>query len=166
MPIESTTTQKRPGKKNDQIISYYELRMLIGAAGILLPFLLFIGKLIFNGSPEIEYSVSDYYDNGIAGDILVGVLFTLGFSCCLTGDMSLLTARRLILDVFLRWVWLSFLPQAITNGFINCILFLPYYFFLYLFFSPFTFSVKAIHENHAANKKKPATGPTWFAVLS
>ena len=79
MSTKATTTQKRPGKKNDQIISYYELRMLIGAAGILLPFLLFIGKLVSNGEPQIEYSVSDYYDNGAAGDILVGVLFALGF---------------------------------------------------------------------------------------
>lgn len=79
MSTETTNTDKRPGKKNDQIISYYELRMLIGAAGILLPFLLFIGKLVSNGDAHIEYSVSDYYDNGAAGDILVGILFTLGF---------------------------------------------------------------------------------------
>lgn len=79
MSTETTSTEKRAGQKNDQIISYYELRMLIGAAGILLPLLLFIGKLISNGDPQIEYSVSDYYDNGAAGDILVGILFTLGF---------------------------------------------------------------------------------------
>ncbi len=65
--------------KNDQVISYYALRILIGATGILLPLLLFVGNLIANYSLEIEFSVSDYYDNGTAGDILVGVLFVLGF---------------------------------------------------------------------------------------
>ena len=65
--------------KNDQIISYYALRILIGAMGILLPLLLVIGNLIANNTLQIEPSVSDYYDNGTAGDILVGVLFVLGF---------------------------------------------------------------------------------------
>jgi len=66
-------------EKNDQIISYYALRILIGATGILLPLLLIIGNLIANRTLNIEFSVSDYYDNGTAGDILVGVLFVLGF---------------------------------------------------------------------------------------
>jgi uncharacterized protein YacL len=72
-PVIKTT------EKNDQIISYYTLRILIGAAGVLLPFLLVIGNLISNNTWQIEYSVSDYYDNGTAGDFLVGVLFVLGF---------------------------------------------------------------------------------------
>ena len=66
-------------KKNDQVISYYALRILIGATGVLLPLLLIIGNLIANETVKIEFSVSDYYDNGTAGDILVGVLFVLGF---------------------------------------------------------------------------------------
>lgn len=66
-------------EKNDQIISYYALRILIGATGVLLPFLLIIGKLAASNSLKIEFSVSDYYDNGTAGDFLVGVLFVLGF---------------------------------------------------------------------------------------
>lgn len=66
-------------EKNDQIISYYALRILIGASGILLPFLLIIGKLVSENSFTIEFSVSDYYDNKTAGDILVGILFVLGF---------------------------------------------------------------------------------------
>ena len=36
--------------KNDQIISYYALRILIGATGILLPLLLIIGNLIANNT--------------------------------------------------------------------------------------------------------------------
>lgn len=66
-------------EKNDQIVSYYALRILIGATGILLPILLIIGNLIANSTLQIEFSVSDYYDNSTAGDILVGVLFVLGF---------------------------------------------------------------------------------------
>jgi hypothetical protein len=79
MSTASITETKRPGNGNDQIISYFTLRVLIGAAGICLPFLLVIGKLIYNHSLQIEYSISDYYDNGTAGDILVGVLFALAF---------------------------------------------------------------------------------------
>jgi hypothetical protein len=79
MDTASLTKTKRPGNNNDQIIPYYTLRVLIGAAGICLPFLLVVGKLIFNNSWQIEYSISDYYDNGTAGDILVGVLFALAF---------------------------------------------------------------------------------------
>ena len=79
MDTASITKTKRPGHDNDQIIPYYTLRVLIGAAGISLPFLLWIGKLIFRNSFQVENSISDYYDDGTAGDILVGVLFALAF---------------------------------------------------------------------------------------
>jgi hypothetical protein len=79
MSVNPLTITKRYGNDNDQIIPYYVLRVLIGAAGICLPFLLVIGKLIYNGTFELEYSISDYYDNGTAGDILVGILFALAF---------------------------------------------------------------------------------------
>jgi hypothetical protein len=79
MTTSSLTKIKRHGNDNDQIIPYYVLRVLIGAAGICLPFLLVVGKLIYNNSFQLEYSVSDYYDNGTAGDILVGILFALAF---------------------------------------------------------------------------------------
>lgn len=79
MDANSLTKTKRYGNDNDQIIPYYVLRVLIGAAGICLPFLLVIAKLIYNGNLELEYSISDYYDNGTAGDVLVGVLFALAF---------------------------------------------------------------------------------------
>lgn len=78
MPNELIET-KRPGNANDQIIPYFTLRILIGAAGISLPILLVIGKLIAENSLRLEYSISDYYDNSTAGDILVGVLFSLAF---------------------------------------------------------------------------------------
>lgn len=66
-------------KNKYQIISYYTLRKLIGSAGIFLPSLMVIGKLISEKSLKVEFSISDYYDNGVTGDILVGVLFALGF---------------------------------------------------------------------------------------
>lgn len=77
-PVHPETS---PGKNkpNDQIISYYTLRILIGATGILLPLLVVLGKWISQGSAALEFSISDYYDNGAGGDILVGVLFVLGF---------------------------------------------------------------------------------------
>lgn len=65
--------------KNDQIISYFALRILIGASGILLPVLLVIGNLIANNTLQIEFSISDYYDNSTAGDILVGGTVCTGF---------------------------------------------------------------------------------------
>jgi len=79
MATNSIMKTKRFGNDNDQIIPYYTLRVLIGAAGILLPILLVIGKLISENSLQIEYSISDYYDNSTAGDILVGILFSLAF---------------------------------------------------------------------------------------
>ena len=78
-----STNQPSPAtasnKPRDQIISYLTLRVLIGATGILLPLLVVIGKLISEESLQLEFSISDYYDNSSAGDILVGVLFVLGF---------------------------------------------------------------------------------------
>lgn len=66
-------------KKEDQIISYLTLRTLIGALGILLPLLLIVTNYIVHSTFAVENSISDYYDNAAAGDVLVGVLFVLGF---------------------------------------------------------------------------------------
>lgn len=66
-------------RKEDQIISYLTLRTLIGGLGILLPFMLVITDSLSQTSLRIEDSISDYYDNSTAGDLLVGVLFVLGF---------------------------------------------------------------------------------------
>jgi len=65
--------------KSNLIISHYTLRLMIGAMGFGLPLALFLAKWIQLGDTQIEISISDYYDNGAAGDILVGVLFVLGF---------------------------------------------------------------------------------------
>lgn len=66
-------------KNQQQIISYFTLRKLIGVLGIILPLLMVIFKYISEESTTIEFSISDYYDNGSAGYVLVGVLFVLGF---------------------------------------------------------------------------------------
>jgi Ca2+/Na+ antiporter len=66
-------------RKQNQIISFLRLRTMIGALGILLPFALVISDSIARKILGIEFSISDYYDNGVSGDLLVGVLFVLGF---------------------------------------------------------------------------------------
>lgn len=64
---------------DDQIISYQTLRILMGLAGVFLPLLVFTGKAVAERSFQLEFSISDYYDNAAGGDILVGVLFALSF---------------------------------------------------------------------------------------
>ncbi len=66
-------------RNQQQIISYFTLRKLIGVLGIILPLLMVIFKYFSEKSTVIEFSISDYYDNGSAGYVLVGVLFVLGF---------------------------------------------------------------------------------------
>jgi hypothetical protein len=66
-------------KNNQQIISYFTLRKLIGILGIVLPLLMVIFNYLSLKSWKIEFSISDYYDNGSAGYVFVGVLFVLGF---------------------------------------------------------------------------------------
>jgi preprotein translocase subunit SecG len=63
----------------DKIISYKKLQIMMGLAGILLPLLVVAGKYLSEGSGVLEDSVSDYYNNGTGGDILVGILFALSF---------------------------------------------------------------------------------------
>lgn len=69
----------KENKNQDQIISYLTLRLLIGLTGIVIPLLVVFGKWISERTWQLEFSISDYYDNGTAGDILVGILFVLGF---------------------------------------------------------------------------------------
>jgi Ca2+/Na+ antiporter len=66
-------------REKNQIISFLRLRTAIGALGISLPFLLVLTDSVAKCRLGIEFSISDYYDNYVAGDLLVGVLFVLGF---------------------------------------------------------------------------------------
>jgi len=56
--------------------SYHQLRRAIGYLGMALPFVLLIGKIIFEGG-GIEPSISDYYYT-VMGDVFVGCLFAIG----------------------------------------------------------------------------------------
>lgn len=70
---------KNEQSTRDQIISYKTLRIMMGLAGILLPLLIYFGKVISENDYQLEFSISDYYDNQTGGDILVGILFALSF---------------------------------------------------------------------------------------
>ncbi len=64
---------------NSQVISYYALRLLIGITGMALPLLLVLAKAMTGQGWQLETSISAYYGDGAAGDILVGLLFAQGF---------------------------------------------------------------------------------------
>lgn len=139
-------------EKNDQIISYYALRILIGATGILLPLLLIIGNLIANKSLQIEYSVSDYYDNSTAGDILVGILFVLGFFLMTYKGYNRTDSRAANLGcVFALGV--ALFPTTSPNPIVHKLHFV----FALLLFSVFIFFsiyfVKAMYPKEATLKK-------------
>jgi hypothetical protein len=120
--------------KNDQIVSYYALRILIGATGVLLPFLLIIGNLVANGTLQIEFSVSDYYDNSTAGDILVGVLFVLGFFLMTYKGYDKTDSRAANLGcVFALGV--ALFPTTSTNNIVH----IMHFVFAVLLFSVFIF---------------------------
>jgi hypothetical protein len=78
MGIIEEIIDKTKQTNDDKIISYKQLQILMGLAGIFLPLLVVLGKYFSFQSLALEDSISDYYDNGTGGDILVGVLFALG----------------------------------------------------------------------------------------
>ncbi|UCD06669.1 MAG: DUF998 domain-containing protein [candidate division WOR-3 bacterium] len=59
------------------VYSYLELRRIIGLLGILFPFILALGALIFFSTGP-QSSVSAYYHTGMR-DVFVGILFAIGF---------------------------------------------------------------------------------------
>jgi uncharacterized membrane protein HdeD (DUF308 family) len=133
MNTEKKELIKTP-EKNDQIISYYGLRILIGAAGVLLPFLLIIGNLIANSSLKIEFSVSDYYDNGTAGDILVGILFVLGFFLMSYKGYDRIDSRAANLGCFFA-LGVALCPTTSSNYVVH----IMHFVFAVLLFSVFIF---------------------------
>ena len=62
---------------NSLVMSYLNLRKVIGILGVSLPFILLLGALIIFKTGIIEASISDYYYTGM-GDIFVGTLFVMG----------------------------------------------------------------------------------------
>jgi hypothetical protein len=65
------------GNDASLVFSYLELRRIIGLLGILFPFILSIGALIFFSTGP-QSSVSAYYHTGMR-DVFVGILFAIGF---------------------------------------------------------------------------------------
>ncbi len=63
----------------EQVISYLKMRFGIGLIGVSFPFMLVLANVIGGGGIVLEDSISDYYDNNVAGDIFIGILFALGF---------------------------------------------------------------------------------------
>ena len=65
-----------PNTDNSLVISYLSLRKAIGYIGILLPFVLIIGKILLQ-NPGILSSISSYYYS-VMGDVFVGSLCATG----------------------------------------------------------------------------------------
>ena len=65
-------------KKNGSslVISYLVLRKAIGILGIALPFVLYLGALLFFQT-ELRSSISSYYHTRM-GDVFVGIIFAFG----------------------------------------------------------------------------------------
>ncbi len=148
-------------EKNDQIISYYALRILIGATGVLLPLLLIIGNLISFETLKIEFSVSDYYDNGTAGDILVGILFVLGFFLMTYKGFDKTDNRAANLGcVFALGVALC--PTTSSNNFIHIMhfVFALLLFSTFIFFSIYLFRKSSTQKG--VNKQKDKRNRVYF----
>ncbi len=60
----------------DYTLSYLGLRKFIGCLGIALPFVVLLGKIVFDGS-GIEPTISDYYYT-VMRDVFVGLLCAIG----------------------------------------------------------------------------------------
>lgn len=148
--------------KNDQIISYYALRILIGATGILLPLLLIIGNLVANNTLQIEFSVSDYYDNSTAGDILVGVLFVLGFFLMTYKGYDKIDSRAANLGcVFALGV--ALFPTTSTNHIVHIMhfVFAVLLFSVFIFFSVYLF--RKTNPNTARTRQKDKRNRVYLA---
>lgn len=62
--------------RNSYVLSYMTLRKAVGILGVSLPFVLIVGKILFQG-PGIEPSISDYYYTAMR-DVFVGILCAIG----------------------------------------------------------------------------------------
>jgi len=68
---------KQKGNQESLVFSYLELRKILGILGTSLPFILFLGGwIIFKTG--LQGSISYYYHTDM-GDVLVGMLFAMGF---------------------------------------------------------------------------------------
>jgi hypothetical protein len=60
------------------LVSHLTLRRTVGALGVLLPFALAVGCLLYGSCTGLKPSISEYYGTEMR-DVLVGVLFTIGW---------------------------------------------------------------------------------------
>jgi hypothetical protein len=60
------------------LVSHLTLRRTVGALGVLLPFILAGGCILFGSCAGLQPSISEYYGTEMR-DVLVGVLFTIGW---------------------------------------------------------------------------------------
>src|SRR5438132_6135254 len=61
---------------NFLVISYFSLRKAVGIIGLLLPFVVAVGKIILDGG-GLQTSISAYYYT-VMGNVLVGSLWAIG----------------------------------------------------------------------------------------
>ena len=66
----------QPSHEGPLVRSYLDLRKTVGIIGLALPFVVAIGKILWQG-PGIEFSISDYYYT-TTRNILVGSLCAIG----------------------------------------------------------------------------------------
>ena len=64
------------GLQDPLVLSYLGLRKAVGIIGLLLPFVLALGKILL-GSPGLQPTISDYYETRM-GDVFVGSLCAIG----------------------------------------------------------------------------------------
>ena len=64
---------QQPGADDSPVVGYLRLRIALGAIGVVFPFALAIGKMLFDGA-GIESSISAYYYT-VMRDFWVGISF-------------------------------------------------------------------------------------------
>ena len=68
--------EKVAGKQR-LVLTYHQLRKIIGSIAMSLPFILLLGDPVFYSHYEIQQSISHYYYTGMR-DVFVGILFAFG----------------------------------------------------------------------------------------
>jgi len=141
-----------PDRKKNQIISFLRLRTMIGLLGFLLPFLLLISDSIAEKVLRVEFSISDYYDNGISGDLLVGVLFVLGFFLLSYRGYEPIDSKVSNLACFFA-LGVALFPTTSQNDLIHN---LHFVFAFFLFSSFIFFSIFLFRKKDKLSKEPPS----------
>jgi hypothetical protein len=143
---------KQPASRKDQqIIGYQYLRMLIGACGIALPGICLIYGLANGG---VQESISDYYYTGVR-DIFVGILFVLGFFLLSYRGYEAIDSRFANLGFFFA-LGVALFPCKSPTSFFPIIHFASAFllFSVFIFFSLFLFTKSAKDGIRTPDKDK------------